>query len=82
MPDKGMLDLGVGIIIDKVDIVDIEGHIADLVSGVKIEFEKVVFATGFIPTKPKWLKGADLENVFTIPKTRSISMKCVINKSN
>ena len=70
MPDQGMLDLGVEIIIDEVDIVDIEGHTADLVKGGKIEFEKVIFATGSIPTKPKWLKGADLENVFTIPKNK------------
>ena len=33
MPDKGMLYLGVEVIIEEVDI---EGHITDLVSGVKI----------------------------------------------
>ena len=36
----------------------------------EISFEKLVLATGSIPTTPKWLKGATLKNVFTIPKDK------------
>ena len=36
----------------------------------EISFEKLVLATGSIPTTPKWLKGATLKNVFTIPKNK------------
>jgi NADH oxidase (H2O2-forming) len=39
-------------------------------SGDIIHYQKLVIATGSIPVKPKWLIGADLENVFTIPKEK------------
>ena len=40
------------------------------VSGEKIQYQKLVIATGSTPVKPSWLKGADLENVFLIPKDK------------
>jgi NADPH-dependent 2,4-dienoyl-CoA reductase/sulfur reductase-like enzyme len=39
-------------------------------SGEEITYDKLVIATGSTPVKPKWLVGADLENVFVIPKDR------------
>ncbi len=36
-----------------------------------ISYDKLVIATGSTPVKPKWLEGADLENVFVIPKDRN-----------
>jgi NADH oxidase (H2O2-forming) len=36
----------------------------------KISYQKLVIATGSNPMKPKWLIGADLENVFVIPKDK------------
>jgi NADH oxidase (H2O2-forming) len=39
-------------------------------SGEVIKYQKLVIATGSTPVKPKWLQGADLENVFVIPKDR------------
>ena len=39
-------------------------------SGEEIKYDKLVIATGSTPVKPKWLQGADLENVFVIPKDR------------
>lgn len=38
--------------------------------GEKIGYEKLVLATGSRPRIPKWLKGSNLENVFTIPKNK------------
>ena len=70
IPDKNLLGIGVEIKIAEVTYVDIENNICTFKNDEKIQFEKVIFATGSIPTKPKWLKGADLENVFTIPKNK------------
>ncbi len=39
-------------------------------SGEKIRYQKLVLATGSTPMKPKWLKGADLDNVFVVPKDK------------
>lgn len=39
-------------------------------SGEKISYQKLVIATGSTPMKPKWLQGAELENVFVVPKDR------------
>lgn len=70
LPDKAMLSVGVEIKIGEVTFVDIKDNICELSTNEKIHFEKVIFATGSIPTKPKWLKGAELKNVFTIPKNK------------
>ncbi len=40
-------------------------------SGEKISYQKLVIAIGSTPVKPEWLKGADLENVFVIPKDKN-----------
>ncbi|MRT94322.1 FAD-dependent oxidoreductase [Ancylomarina sp. 16SWW S1-10-2] len=70
MPDKMLTNVGVEIKIAEVIDVDIENHICYLSNKVKLYFEKLIFATGSVPTIPKWLKGGDLENVFTIPKDK------------
>lgn len=70
MPDNALLNIGVEIKVAEVTFVDIENNICELSNNEKIQFEKVIFATGSTPTKPKWLKGVDLENVFTIPKNK------------
>lgn len=70
LPDKMLTNVGVEIKIAEVTSVDIENHICHLSTKEKLYFEKLVFATGSIPTIPKWLKGGDLKNVFTIPKDK------------
>lgn len=70
LPDKMLTDIGVEIKVAEVDNVDKENNICTLSNKEKVYFEKLIFATGSIPTKPKWLKGADLENVFSIPKNK------------
>lgn len=71
LPDKMLTNVGVEIKIAKATNVDIKNNICNLDNGEKIYFEKIIFATGSVPTKPKWLKGADLKNVFTIPKNKT-----------
>jgi NADH oxidase (H2O2-forming) len=39
-------------------------------SGDIIEYDKLVIATGSKPITPEWLKGKDLNNVFTVPKNK------------
>jgi len=70
LPDKMLTDNGIEIKHALVTLVDVKNSTCDLSTNEKIEFEKLIFATGSIPTIPKWLKGGDLENVFTIPKDK------------
>ncbi|BBO82360.1 NADH oxidase [Desulfosarcina ovata subsp. sediminis] len=49
---------------------DQEKKICATADGTEIAFDKLVFATGSKPSVPPWLKGADLENVFIIPKDK------------
>lgn len=70
LPDKMLTDLGVEIRIAEAEKVDTKEKICTLTDGTKLYFDKLIFATGSIPTIPKWLKGGDLENVFTIPKNK------------
>ncbi|HRW21969.1 MAG TPA: FAD/NAD(P)-binding oxidoreductase [Bacteroidales bacterium] len=70
LPDKLLINVGVDIKIGEVTALNIKDKECLLSDGQKIYFEKLIIATGSVPTKPKWLKGNDLENVFTIPKNK------------
>ncbi len=71
LPDGGLINLGVEIKIDKVIKIDPEGKVCLTASGLELAYDKLIIATGSMPSKPKWLKGAELENVFTIPKNKN-----------
>ena len=70
LPDKGLEGLGVNIIVDEAVSVDKDGKVCTLKNGGRISFDKLIFATGSVPQLPGWLKGKELENVFTIPKSK------------
>lgn len=70
MPDGGLQKAGVEIIIDEVQNINLDKKMCTLSKGEEIGYDKVIFATGSTPVKPKWLKGVDLENVFTIVKNK------------
>lgn len=55
---------------DEAVTIDREKKIVTLKSGEKLSYEKLVIATGSTPYKPDWLKGADLEQVFLVPKNK------------
>ncbi len=68
--DTMMGKSGVESIIDTATEIDTTNKIVNFVSGEKIQYEKLVIATGSKPIKPKWLFGVDLENVCVIPKDK------------
>jgi NADPH-dependent 2,4-dienoyl-CoA reductase/sulfur reductase-like enzyme len=70
IPDGGLEKAGVELIVDEVVSVDLKENKCSTQSGEEINFKKIVFATGSMPKVPKWLKGADLDGVFTIPKNK------------
>lgn len=71
LPSEKMFDMaGVDLVIGEVVSINRDEKSCMLKSGEKIGYEKLVIGTGSTPTKPSWLKGADLENVFTVPKDK------------
>ena len=70
IPDAGLEKAGVDLVVGEVVELDIEAKTAALADGEKICFDKLVLAIGSSPVKPAWLKGTDLENVFSIPKDK------------
>ncbi len=70
LPDGGLLKLGVEIVVDEVISVNADAKTCATKNGETFSYDKLIMGTGSMPAKPKWLKGIDLENVFTIPKDK------------
>ncbi len=71
MPVDAMMQKnGVESLVDEAISIDTVRKEVGFASGETIAYKKLVIATGSTPVKPRWLKGADLENVFTVPKDR------------
>ncbi len=70
LPDALLSNVDVPIRVGEVLSVNQEDKVCVLADGTEIGFEKLVFALGSIPVIPRWLKGRDLDNVFTIPKDK------------
>lgn len=70
--DQGLINAGIKIKIDEAVSLDLEKKICKTADDSEIEFDKLVLATGSTPKVPGWLKGANLENVFTIPKNKIV----------
>jgi NADPH-dependent 2,4-dienoyl-CoA reductase/sulfur reductase-like enzyme len=71
LPAEKMFDAnGINTLFDEVVSIDRNDKLVELKSGEKITYDKLVIGTGSLPIMPKWLKGADLENVFTVPKDK------------
>ncbi len=70
LPDKGLIDLGVNILVDEVVSVDVSSKKCVLACGEEIVYDKLILGTGSLPIIPGWLKGKDLVNVFTVPKNK------------
>ena len=62
---------GIEIIYDEIVKIDRKDCYAELKSGEQVFYEKLVLGTGSLPKKPKWLIGAELQNVFTVPKNKA-----------
>jgi NADPH-dependent 2,4-dienoyl-CoA reductase/sulfur reductase-like enzyme len=71
MPVDNMMEkAGVASLVGEVVSVDTKSMNVKLADGETIEYQKLVLATGSIPVMPRWLKGGDRMNVFTVPKDR------------
>ncbi|MCK5821243.1 MAG: FAD-dependent oxidoreductase [Bacteroidales bacterium] len=71
MPVDGMLAKNdVESIVNEVVGIDANEKVVTLASGDNIQYDKLVIATGSLPIMPSWLRGADKENVFMIPKDK------------
>jgi len=70
IPDAGLANAGVTLKQAEIASINAEKKFCVTVDGEEIGFEKLVIATGSTPIRPSWLKGADMQNVFTIPKDK------------
>jgi len=71
LPSDKMFDsAGVNLNLGKVISISREDKVCKLEDGKEFSYDKLVIATGSSPSIPKWLKGAELENVFTVPKNK------------
>jgi NADPH-dependent 2,4-dienoyl-CoA reductase/sulfur reductase-like enzyme len=71
MPVDNMMDkAGVTSLVGEVVAIDRAAKSAKMADGEVIEYDKLVLATGSTPVIPKWLKGGDKKNVYTVPKDR------------
>jgi len=60
----------IDIIYEEATKLDREECVVTLKSGEQVKYGKLVLGTGSMPKIPKWLKGTDLENVYTVPKNK------------
>ena len=70
LPDGGLVNLGIEILIDEVLSIDTKTKTCKIKNSEDVVYDKLILGTGSIPMIPKWLKGTQLENVFTIPKNK------------
>jgi len=71
MPVDTMMEkAGVTSLIGEVRAIDTKAKNVTLEDGEVIGYEKLVIATGSIPVMPRWLKGGEKNNVFTVPKDK------------
>ncbi len=72
LPAEMMFDkMGVEAIHDEVTEIIIADKKVKTQNNGDIEYDKLVIATGSKPLIPSWLKGAGLDNVFTVPKDKN-----------
>jgi len=68
--ESGYEKMGITLLEDRVESIDRIEKTCSLESGETVGYEKLVLATGSVPVIPSWLKGKDLENVFSVPKNK------------
>jgi NADH oxidase (H2O2-forming) len=68
--DAVLSKAGVNLKVDQVTYIDQKAKVCTTADGTEIGYEKLVLALGSSPYVPAWLKGANLKNVFLIPKDK------------
>jgi len=69
MGPKPFVAAGGEVLVDTVIKVDVDNKTVSTEKNGEMQYEKIVFATGSIPTIPTFIKGYDLEGVNYIPKS-------------
>lgn len=69
MGPKPFVDLGGKVIINKATKVDKTKKEVTVKTGEQFNYEKLVFATGSLPTVPVFIPGNDMQNVFYVKKS-------------
>jgi len=72
IPDGVLSNNNVQLKVGEVVSINQEDMVCKTADGTEIEFEKLILATGSTPVAPRWLKGKDKENVFTVPKDKVV----------
>jgi NADPH-dependent 2,4-dienoyl-CoA reductase/sulfur reductase-like enzyme len=81
MPDNLLSDKGIKIKVDEIVDIDTNKKICKTADRTQVNFDKLIIATGSNPKIPLWLKGVDLDNVFSVPKSKDY-LDIVLNKIN
>ncbi|HPF18693.1 MAG: FAD-dependent oxidoreductase [Eubacteriales bacterium] len=68
IPDAGLLDVGVNLVIDSAISIDREAKTVTTEKGETYQYKKLILATGSLPIVPTFIPGHDLENVFPVIK--------------
>lgn len=71
IPDSKLENLGVDLLVGEVSELNPEQKQCCLVGGEVIAYDKLVLAIGSNPVIPDWLKGAELDHVYTVPKNKA-----------
>lgn len=70
IPDAGLADAKVNLIIDRVIQIDKEQKTVTTQSNEVFQYKKLILATGSLPIVPTFIPGHDLENVYPILKDK------------
>lgn len=68
IPDAGLLDVGIDLVIDSARSIDREAKTVTTEKGETYNYKKLILATGSLPIVPTFIPGYDLENVFPVIK--------------
>lgn len=71
IPDSKLENLGVDLLVGDVSELNPDQKQCCLVDGEVISYDKLVLAIGSNPVIPDWLKGAELDHVYTVPKNKA-----------
>ncbi len=70
IPDKALENTGIKLKIAEITSIDKQNKTCKTDDQTEITYGKLIMATGSTPIIPGWLKGAALQNLYTIPKNK------------
>lgn len=70
LPNDRLTKAGIEVMLGELTSIDREARTCEMADGTKVGYDRLVLALGSFPVVPKWLKGADLDNVYVIKKEK------------